>query len=77
MSDPRPSAGGDPQDTALVVHPPRLVEMTSEEHHQAVRLLIGLIDSWVARRRATHAPPPPTAMTPPSAPKHRPSGATT
>ena len=77
MSDPRPSAGGDPQDTALVVHPPRLVEMTSEQHQQAVRLLIALIDSWVARRRATHDPPPEPARTPSSGLRRKPFGATT
>lgn len=42
---------------ALVVAPPRLVEMTEEQYGQAVRLLVTLVDSFVGRHGAATSGP--------------------
>lgn len=39
----------------LYVYPPRLVEMTPEQHEETIRLLIALIDAGLARRHAARA----------------------
>jgi hypothetical protein len=56
--DPRPVKAD------LVVHPPGLVEMTDEQYREAVRLLVTLIDGYVARHQvleSDHQHPQPGA----------------
>jgi hypothetical protein len=43
--------GRRPGKADLVVHPPGLVEMTDEQYREAVRLLVTLIDGYVARHQ--------------------------
>jgi hypothetical protein len=50
--DPARDARHDVDETEVVVHAPRLVEMTPEQHAEAVRLLAALLDARLARRRA-------------------------
>ena len=52
-----PDPAGDRQDVELRVHPPRLVELSAEQRHTAVGLLVALIDARLARRRPTGAGP--------------------